>query len=261
MVREATIRLSHAVAPQAQPWPKWARRLAALWVAFSLFTFLLVVQPLYRLWLTRPSARGRKAVHTLNAFCARWVILQGNRIRVTGRELVPPGPVMFVANHRSFLDIPLCHVAVPRPFRIVGKAELSRVPLFGWMYARQHILLERERTTSGARALVAADHVLREGDSLLIYPEGTTQHGSDLLAPFKEGAFLLAHRRSVPIVPIVLRGTRQALPPDGRFLLQPGRLYAEILPAVEVTQFVGQDALAQHVYQVMIEALQREPAA
>jgi 1-acyl-sn-glycerol-3-phosphate acyltransferase len=167
---------------------------------------------------------------------------------------------MFVANHRSFLDIPLCHVAVPRPFRIVGKAELSRVPLFGWMYARQHILLERERTTSGFRALVAADHVLRAGDSLLIYPEGTTQHGGELLAPFKEGAFLLAHRRSVPIVPIVLRGTQAALPPDGRFLLQPGHLRAEFLPAVNVTQFDGPDSLAKHVYLLMLDRLQHGAA-
>ena len=256
MVREATLRLSPAPAPTGPPWPRWLRRLLTLWVAIGFWLALLVATPFYRLYLRRLSPEATARTHRLNRRIAQLLLwLSGCSVSVQGREHIPAGPVVFVANHRSYLDIPLCHVALPEPFVIVGKAELAQVPLFGWMYRRQHILLERERSTSGARALVAATAVLRAGGSVLIYPEGTTQHSHPLLAPFRPGAFLLAHKLGLPVVPIALVGTRRALPPDGSFLLQPGPLAAHILPPIDSRGVPSPEALAHAAHQAFTQAL------
>ncbi len=194
--------------------------------------------------------------HRLNRRIARLLLwLSGCSVTVHGREHIPAGPVVFVANHRSYLDIPLCHVALHEPFGIVGKAELAEVPLFGWMYRRQHILLEREQTASGARALVAATQRLRAGQRVLIYPEGTTRHGHPVLAPFKAGAFMLAHKQHLPVVPIALTGTDVALPPDGRFYLQPTLLAARVLPPIDPTGVSSPDELAERAYAALHAAL------
>lgn len=216
---------------------------------------LLAATPFYRYFL-RKAAPGEPRTHRINRRIAGLLLsLAGCPASVSGREHVPSGPAVFVANHRSYLDIPLCHLALNTPFAIVGKAELAQVPLFGWMYQRQHILLARERSTSGARALVQATQLLRSGQRVLIYPEGTTRHSHPVLAPFKSGAFLLAHKLGVPVVPIVLNGTAAALPPDGKFYLQPTPLTAQILPPIDSRAVPSPEALAEAAYRAIYQRL------
>lgn len=209
------------------------RRLLSLWVFFWFCVYYLVLFPVYWVVLLRRRPQGARIAHALNNIWGWVVLLAGfNRWRVLGRHYLPThDPVIYVANHRSYLDIPLLQAALMRDFRFMAKASLGRVPLFGFMYGRLHIMVNRANPYDSARAAVAGLQLLRGGTSVCIFPEGTTQH-AEVLGPFREGAFTLACKAQVPIVPIVHMGTEVALSPDGRFLCWPARLSVTIGPPI-----------------------------
>ena len=127
-------------------------------------------------------------------------------------SLDPSQPYVFMANHASSLDIWAAFVAVPRRVRMIAKKQLARIPLFGWvMWAGRFIFIDRKNAVAARRSIEKAEQRIRNGDSVLIFPEGTrTRDGN--LGPFKKGGFHLAVRAGVPIVPVALRGTRDLMP-------------------------------------------------
>jgi 1-acyl-sn-glycerol-3-phosphate acyltransferase len=158
-----------------------------------------------------------------------WVTsFAGVRIVVEQRGVLDPAqPYVFMANHASSLDIWAAFVAVPRRVRMIAKKQLARIPLFGWvMWAGRFIFIDRKNAVAARRSIDIAGQRIRNGDSVLIFPEGTrTRDGN--LGPFKKGGFHLAVRAGVPIVPVALRGTR-ALMPRGSYLLRAGTVTAII---------------------------------
>lgn len=150
------------------------------------------------------------------------------------RRRLPDNPCVVVANHASYLDgIILCAVLPPR-FAFVIKNEMQRVPL-------AHFLLRRigaqfvERYHHG-RSVRDARKILRRaesGHSLAFFPEGTF-HEEPGLARFRAGAFAVATRTGVPVVPTVIHGSRDALP-AGRVLPRPGRLRVTLLEPIDAS--------------------------
>ena len=138
---------------------------------------------------------------------------------------------MVVANHASYLDGVVLKAALPARFSFVIKKEVSRVPLAGLMLRRiGSEFVDRFNRHAGGmdarRLFKAAD----AGQALAFFPEGTflAQPG---LGKFHTGAFAIAARAELPIVPIAIRGTRHVLP-SGRFLPRPGRIHIQVLPAL-----------------------------
>ncbi|MBK6778731.1 MAG: 1-acyl-sn-glycerol-3-phosphate acyltransferase [Gemmatimonadetes bacterium] len=138
-----------------------------------------------------------------------------NRITLRGEGLERVegmGPCVFVANHQSWLDILALLVLLPGSVRFVAKKELGRVPLFGpAMRAAGHIEVDRRDLRSAVSAYEAAGRVIRNGFSALVFPEGTRSRDGRLL-PFKKGPFVLAIVAQVPVVPVVILGSHEALP-------------------------------------------------
>ncbi|MBP6667994.1 MAG: 1-acyl-sn-glycerol-3-phosphate acyltransferase [Gemmatimonadales bacterium] len=138
-----------------------------------------------------------------------------NRITLRGEGLERVegmGPCVFVANHQSWLDILALLVLLPGSVRFVAKKELGRVPLFGpAMRAAGHIEVDRRDLRSAVSAYEAAGRVIRSGFSALVFPEGTRSRDGRLL-PFKKGPFVLAIVAQVPVVPVVILGSHEALP-------------------------------------------------
>jgi 1-acyl-sn-glycerol-3-phosphate acyltransferase len=150
-------------------------------------------------------------------------------IRVIDDRHLPAGPCVVVANHASYLDGVVLKAALPARFSFVIKKEVSRVPLAGLMLRRigSEFVDRFNRHAGGmdARRLIkAAD----SGQALAFFPEGTflAQPG---LGKFHTGAFAIAARADLPVVPISIRGTRHILP-SGRFLPRPGRIDVQVLP-------------------------------
>lgn len=149
-----------------------------------------------------------------------WVTsFAGVKIVVENRAtLSPEQPYVFMANHASSLDIWAAFVAIPRRVRMIAKKQLARIPLFGWaMWAGRFIFIDRQNAVAARRSIDEAGRRIHDGESVLIFPEGTrTRDGS--LAPFKKGGFHLAIKAGVPIVPVALCGTRELMPRGSLFL-------------------------------------------
>ena len=160
-------------------------------------------------------------------FCA------GFRTRLINMQAIPSGPCVIVANHASYLDGVLLKGVLPARFSFVIKKEVSRVPLAGMLLRRiGSEFVDRFNRHAGAvdarRLIKAAD----AGQALAFFPEGTfiEQPG---LGKFHTGAFAIAARAGLPVVPVVIRGTRHILR-SGQFLPRPGKIEVEILPTIIV---------------------------
>ena len=114
----------------------------------------------------------------------------------------PKKSYMFVANHTSMADIMLMLVASKNPFVFVGKAELAKIPLFGFFYKRTCILVDRSSAKSRQAVFLRAQRRLKQGLSICIFPEGGVPEEHILLDAFKDGAFRLAINHQIPVVPV-----------------------------------------------------------
>ena len=130
---------------------------------------------------------------------------------MTGERITQPRrPYVVVSNHESFVDILLlCNL--PMEMKWLSKVEILRIPVLGWlMRIAGDIALDRASRESAGRAMEQARRTLKNRVSVMIFPEGTRSTDEDLL-PFKDGAFRLAIKAGVPILPLALSGTRDAL--------------------------------------------------
>ncbi len=146
-------------------------------------------------------------------------------------ERLPDKPCVVIANHRSYLDGLVLIAALPPHFSAVIKQEVAEIPLIGRVLRRVGArFVQREPPMRAARDTLHLLRALRAGESLAIFPEGTFSPDSGLL-PFRDGAFFLAAKAGVPVVPVAIRGTSQVLPED-RILLRPARIAVRVFPAL-----------------------------
>ncbi|HIF92853.1 MAG TPA: 1-acyl-sn-glycerol-3-phosphate acyltransferase [Myxococcales bacterium] len=182
------------------------------------------------------------------------------RVRVVGREnLYEGGPTVLVANHRSLVDI-LVLFRLQSHFRWVSKHENFRIPFVGWnMTLCDYIPIERGKAGSIQMMMRHCDRALADGNSILMFPEGT-RSSTGRLRSFKPGAFHIAERNKVPIQPIIVRGTAEALPKRGFILQGRNDISIEILPvipAAEVAACAAEEML-ERVRAVVSDALKNE---
>ena len=116
---------------------------------------------------------------------------------------------MFIANHTSMADIMLMLVSVKNPFVFVGKAELAKIPLFGFFYKRTCILVDRSSPKSRQAVFLRAQKRLKTGVSICIFPEGGVPEEHIVLDEFKDGAFRLAINHQIPIVPLTFADNKK----------------------------------------------------
>ncbi|GBF50997.1 hypothetical protein LPTSP4_25280 [Leptospira ryugenii] len=172
-------------------------------------------------------------------------------------ETSPPfGAVLFVANHEGNFDIPTLISSVPKPFGFISKIEVLKIPVVGsWMKVMHCVFLDRKNRSDSTLAIETGVKVLKEGHSLLIFPEGTRSKGAGMRA-FKAGSFRLAMDSGVPIVPIAIKGTSNIMEKSG-MILQPASVHVSILPAIYPEEFAGVSSkdLALRVEQLIKEEL------
>ena len=214
---------------------------------FVLATLLFVV--------TAPFDPDRRVLH---AFVCRscHAYLHVNplwRVRVEGRERIPAGASVLVVNHQSLADVAAC-MGLHRPFKFVSKASLFSLPLVGWaMSMLRYVRLERGRPHSTRAMIDECRRWLRRGMAVLMFPEGTYAPGEALLH-FKPGAFVLARDEHVPLVPVLLTGTRALVVGDGPWMAPRVDIRIRVLDPVEFPP--GADAV--RVATAMREQFARE---
>ncbi|GAB4343016.1 MAG: AMP-binding protein [Desulfobulbaceae bacterium] len=176
---------------------------------------------------------GRRLRWHVSRIAARLLaILTGTRLRVQGLEHMPRDrAVVVAANHMSYLDALVLQAMLPIPCGYVAKAELGRRPLLRPVLGRLGVQLverfDRARATDEAERIVSR---VAGGESFLFFPEGTFQRMPGLL-PFRMGAFVTAARAGVPVVPVLIRGTRSKMRGDTWFP-RPGPVSVTVRPPV-----------------------------
>ncbi len=176
-------------------------------------------------------------------------------VTITGRDKIEPGKTyVMVANHLSLLDI-LVLFRIYKHFKWVSKIENFRLPCIGWnMTLNRYIPLRRGDRESVRQMMDACETTLRAGSSIMMFPEGTRSK-TGALQPFKPGAFELALRTGLPILPIVLTGTSDALPKKGFVLRGRHPITITVLDPIQPESFRGLDAkaLTEHTRQIFVE--------
>ena len=163
----------------------------------------------------------------------------GARLQVEGRERLDPAQAyFFAANHQSWVDIPALFVALPMPVLFLAKRELARVPLLGrFIGSMGMVFVDRTDRRGTVRTVGQAVERLKEGWSLLSFPEGTrTPDGR--VHRFKTATFAAALEAGVPVVPVALEGAARVLPRDG-FRPRPGLIrvaLGEPIPTAGLTR-------------------------
>lgn len=153
--------------------------------------------------------KNRSCLAMVNAAFRLCLFLAGTKVTVIGEENVPKDtPVLYVGNHRSFFDILVTYVRVPRPTGYVAKAELNKVPLLNlWMKNLHCQFLDRKDVKKGMQTILACIDKLKNGISICIFPEGTRNKTADTFLPFHDGSFKPAMKANVPIIPMTLINT------------------------------------------------------
>jgi 1-acyl-sn-glycerol-3-phosphate acyltransferase len=161
----------------------------------------------------------------------------GIRVRVTGMENIDPAKsYIYMSNHQSNFDIPVLLAFLKVQFRWLAKEELFKIPFFGYAMQRVgYISINRSDRRSAFQSLKRAAEIIRGGVSVMIFPEGTRSLDGRI-RPFKKGGFILALDAGVPIVPVVIRGTRSIMPKE-RLRIRPGRVTLEILAPIDTTAY------------------------
>jgi 1-acyl-sn-glycerol-3-phosphate acyltransferase len=211
------------------PSPDLPRALALPYAAYALLLFSTLSVTVLVLILPVPWLSLRRRMVRAAARLA--MFLTGMRVAVQCPEHLPDAPCIVVANHSSYLDGIVLYAALPPTFGFVIKREMSRVPLANLLLRRigAHYVDRGKgsKTACDTRKLMKK---AASGGALAFFPEGTFNTTPGLMR-FRSGAFVIAARSRFAVIPVAIRGTRQALPP-GSLLPRPTRIEVELAPAL-----------------------------
>ena len=180
----------------------------------------------------------------------------GVKVEVSGKERIPAGACLFVANHTSSADAPAVVGAIPRRIAILLKKSLFAYPIVGQAFTVAHFIpVERGDHESAVARLEKATEAMKEGQSFLIYPEGTRSNDGRL-GDFKRGAVVMAIKAGVPIVPMVCAGAHKVMAKRS-LTIRPGVITVEFLEPIDASQysFEQREELNARVKSVMAAAL------
>ena len=196
---------------------------------YAWFIFLVCVIVALFGAIILPSLKLRRAWVKKSAYSV--FLLCGIKMDITGQENLPVGNALIVANHASYLDGIILHAVLPTKFTFVIKSEMQSVPIANFLFNRVGSrFVERFQSTGSfrdARKLIKAG---ADGEPLAIFPEGTFTEKPGL-DRFRTGAFVTAIKSKMPLVPLVINGSRKILPAN-KFLPNIGNLSIHILEAI-----------------------------
>lgn len=173
-----------------------------------------------------------------------------------GREHFKKGKNYVVTlNHNTLADVPVSSPGIPGPNRTLAKVEMSKIPIFGYIYKSGSILVTRQDAQSRKDSYPKMIEALEKGLHLCLFPEGTRNKTQEPLARFYDGAFRVAIMAQKPIIPGLIFGTKNILHPEKKLWAWPHKIEFHFLPEIstEGLEIHDTDKLKQNVFQVMKE--------
>jgi len=168
-------------------------------------------------------------IDSLNRWWARSILrAAGIDLHTEGMEKVDPAKrYVLVSNHYSYFDIPCILVAVPQPIRFMAKASLFKIPIFGWALGRAGFIpIDRKNRRTAVKSFDLAAARIRKGNTIVIFPEEGRSRERQM-RPFQRGAFLLAIKAQMPMMPIAVDGTFD-VHPVGAKRVTPGKVTVKV---------------------------------
>lgn len=229
----------------------------ATWVVFATLVLgvLVIILSFF--------VRSGDPLHKIARFWGK-SILAVSRIKVSVKgisNIDPVKPYIYMSNHQSNFDIPVLLGHLPVQFRWLAKAELFKIPIFGRaMRSADYISIDRYNRSSAIESLKEAATKIKSGLSVLIFPEGTRSRDGKIRS-FKKGGFVLAIDSGVPIVPVILRGTRPIMP-KGQFRIYPGEVWLDIQKPIDAAGYTrdSKEALMQTVRNIICDIFESNAA-
>lgn len=214
---------------------------AALLFLTGLIIVFLLVLPVAGLG----ALRGGSLIYRIcKVWADAWFALVGIRHRNLGALPKKGETFVFVANHSSWLDAALVPKIFRQPLRPLAKADTAKVPLFGFIYRRAAVMVDRINADARRRSVGRLKAVLRTGVSILVFPEGTFNESDELLGPFYDGAFRIAIETETSIKPVLILDANARMPYGKNFPLSPGSSRAIFLEAISVEGLDANDVAA-----------------
>ncbi|TWI85062.1 1-acyl-sn-glycerol-3-phosphate acyltransferase [Lacibacter cauensis] len=209
-------------------------RFFAAWAMLTFIaTMLIVLIPTAFLGFWSEPKRTILFIRLSRIWMAVWLPLAGIRLIIKGREKFAKGEnYVVVCNHNSFMDVPVTSPGIPGGNKTIAKIEMARIPLFGLIYKRGSVLVDRKSEESRLKSYTYMKRVLEMGLHMCIYPEGTRNKTNKPLKEFKDGAFRLAIETGKPVIPAVLFNTKKVLPQHKAFYFWPSTIEMHFLDPV-----------------------------
>lgn len=238
------------------------RILGSIYFVYSALLFVATLIPVFVLSLVASllgDIRGGRIIYIL---CRTWADIWFLGSGILHRNIYehrpdPQRSCIYVANHTSYLDAALIVKVVRFPVRPLGKIEMTRVPLFGFVYRKTIVVVDRSDKEHRAESVRQLVGYLKLGISIFIFPEGSRNLTGAPLKSFYDGAFKIAIETGMPLQPIVFIDTQDRMPQRSIFSLNPGKSRAVFLPQVAVNGLTLEDAatLRDRVHDMMAEKI------
>jgi 1-acyl-sn-glycerol-3-phosphate acyltransferase len=215
------------------------RALQLIYFAFAALLFLSLMIPVALFAVLASFAGALRGGNLIYIACKLWADIWFFLVGIFHRNTcvdsdVPPGPYIYIANHISWLDAALIPKIFRKPIRPLGKAEVGRIPVFGYIYKKAVVSVDRSSPESRKQSIDRLKSILRKGVSVLVFPEGTFNETHEPMAPFYDGAFRIAIETGTPIRPVLILDSYARMPYDKTFSLNPGRSRAVFLEDIHV---------------------------
>lgn len=231
-----------------------------IWCVFNFSIIMTLSLPLIVLPIVLLGEKngGPIAYFFLKSWGFLFGLFSGIRFKTANRRDVPRSQAfVYVCNHNSYLDSPAFVLAIPGQFRPLGKVEMKKIPIFGWIYPYVVIMVDRNSLESKRRSMRILKQKLSEGISIFIFPEGKMNQSDETLLPFHDGAFRIAIETQTPLLPMVILNSRRLMPRQ-QFQPRPGTITTRFLSPIATTGLKLADLpqLKQKVAALMEEAIQ-----
>jgi len=234
-------------------------RIFAIWALLWFVATMLMILPfIWLIGLLKEPKRTIVFIKISRIWMGVFLPVAGIRLKIIGKEYFCKGQnYIVICNHKSFMDVPVTSPGIPGANKTIAKIEMTRIPLFGIVYKRGSVLVDRKSDESRKKSYSAMKEVLQIGLHMCIYPEGTRNKSEHPLKEFKDGAFRLAIETGKPIMPAVIYNTAKALPANRFFFFWPGKVSMKFLPPVETAALQLEDVkmLKEKIFQQMWEEI------
>ncbi len=227
------------------------------WYIHFAWSLLMTIPSIYKVKSLENKGMIKEKEEFVSKFTSKWALSQlkaaGAQVKVFGEENIPRDiPVVFISNHQGNFDIPILMSKINKPKGFIAKIETKKIPVVrDWMEYIHCVFMDRSNLRKSAASIIEGVKIIKEGHSLIIFPEGTRSKGGPL-GEFKAGSFKLATKSKAPIVPITINGSYKLMEGNDN-KIKPASVEIYVHPAIETKNLTKEeeDALPNRVVNII----------